>query len=112
MSDNPQRPDQDTEEKPTYTPASATKRALAWMGLVYMVIIIGLTTYNLTTGVVLQGIPGLLLAPGCGGLGAICLLKYRDERRNNLLFLAIIAILACIINLVLGIVSLIAVLGG
>ena len=112
MSDTPNRPEEEGEEKVPYTPASHVKRALAWMGVVYMVIIVGLTTYNLTTGQVLQGIPGLLLAPGCGGLGAVCLLKYRDERRNNLLFLAIIAILACVINFALGIISLIAVLGG
>ena len=111
MSNDENRPDLEEETTP-YTPASATKRALAWMGIVYMVIIVALTTYNLTTGVVLQGIPGLLLAPGCGGLAAVCLLKYRAEGRNNLLFLAIVAILACVINLVLGIISLIAVLGG
>ena len=111
MSNDENRPDLE-EEKTPYTPASPTKRALAWMGIVYMVIIVALTTYNLTTGVVLQGIPGLLLAPGCGGLAAVCLLKYRDERRNNHLFLGIVASLACIINLILGIISLITALGG
>ena len=30
----------DPQNKPTYTPASPVKRTLAWIGLVYMVILV------------------------------------------------------------------------
>ena len=44
----------DQQPKPEYTPASPIKRTLAWMGVVYMVILVLLTTYNLATGAPLR----------------------------------------------------------
>lgn len=102
----------DQQPKPEYTPASPIKRTLAWMGVVYMVILVLLTTYNLATGAPLRGIPGILLFPACGGLAAVSALKYREQRRPGLLVLAILAGLACIVNLALGIASLLQALGG
>lgn len=51
MSDPQHSPDHLPEEHPEvqeepYVPASPVKRTLAWMGVVYMVIIVALTTYN------------------------------------------------------------------
>ena len=102
----------DQQPKPEYTPASPIKRTLAWMGVVYMVILVLLTTYNLATGAPLRGIPGILLFPACGGLAVVSALKSREQRRPGLLVLAVLASLACIVNLVLGIASLLQALGG
>ena len=102
----------DQQPKPEYTPASPIKRTLAWMGVVYMVILVLLTTYNLASGAPLRGIPGILLFPACGGLAVVSVLKYREQRRPGLLVLAGLAALACIVNLVLGIASLLQALGG
>lgn len=100
------------EQKPDYTPASPIKRALAWMGIVYMVILVLLTTYNVATGAPLHGIPGLLLFPACGGLAAVASFQYRTEKRMHMLVLAILAAVACVVNFVLGIIALFHALGG
>ena len=48
MPEEKRAPKQDSRE-PDYTPASPVKRTLAWIGLVYMVILLALTTYGLFT---------------------------------------------------------------
>ena len=116
MSDTPktpgQEPDQTPEEREPYVPASPVKRTLAWMGVIYMVIIVALTTYNLATGEALHGIPGLLLAPACGGLAAVAFLKFREDRRGAMLFLGLVAAAACVANVALGAAALLRALGG
>ena len=45
---NPPKPDpqdKDREQEPGYTPASPIKRTLAWIGLLYVLIFLALTTY-------------------------------------------------------------------
>ena len=42
MSDQPNRNNEHQEEQPSYTPASPVKRTLAWVGLVYMLALVGL----------------------------------------------------------------------
>lgn len=64
-------------QKPTYTPASPTKRVLAWMGILYMLILLALNTFGLATGSALNGIAGLLLAPACLALTVIQGFKFR-----------------------------------
>ena len=100
------------EEREPYVPASPVKRTIAWMGVIYMVMIVLLTTYNLSTGAPLRGVPGLLLAPACGGLAVVSFLKFRESRRGAMVFLAVVAAAACVINLVLGVRALTAALGG
>lgn len=95
-----------------FTPASPIKRTLAWMGIVYMIILVLLTTYNLATGEPLHGIPGILLFPACGGLAAISWLKYRDSKKKSFFLLAILAACACILNLIIGSMALLHALGG
>ena len=64
------RPDQPESEG--YTPASPVKRALAWIGIVYMVILVFLTTYMyFSGGVALTGIAPLLAIPALIGLGIV-----------------------------------------
>ena len=114
MSDTPNAPggQPPEEEREPYVPAGPVKRALAWMGVIYMVIIVLLTTYNLATGEALHGIPGLLLAPACGGLSAVAFLKFREDRRGAMAFVGTAAAAACAVNLVLGLRALLSALGG
>ena len=112
MSDRPNPSPNSGEEKPSYTPASPVKRALAWMGIVYMVILVLLTTYNMATGEPIHNIPGILLFPACGGLAAVCFLRGREIKKLPLLILGVLATVACAFNLVTGVLSLVAALGG
>ncbi len=107
-----QFPDKDPKEPGSYTPASPVKRALAWMGVVYMVILVLLTTYNMATGEPLHGIPGVLLFPACGGLSAVAFLRWRELRRAPMLVLGILAALACAVSLITGLLAVAAALGG
>ena len=50
------------EKKPDYTPASPVKRTLAWIGLVYMVILVALTTWFYFTAKPLGNLGLLALA--------------------------------------------------
>lgn len=64
-------------EESGYVPASPVKRAMAWIGVVYMLILVGLTTYFYFTGSMLAGLAPLLAIPGLVGLGIVALLSYR-----------------------------------
>ena len=69
------------EEEPHYTPASPVKRGLAWIGVVYMVIITALSTYNIYTGTALHGLAPLLAVPGLVGLGIISQISHKTAGR-------------------------------
>ena len=82
MSQDPNRADPRQEpQRPSYTPASPVKRALAWIGLVYVLIFLGLTTYFYFTGTMLGNLGPLLTVPGLVGLGALSLVSWRSTGR-------------------------------
>lgn len=113
---DPCRPE-DESGQPGYTPASPTKRVLAWMGVVYMVILVALNTYGLATGSALTGIAGLMLAPACFALTVVQLLKVRALRKAGLspwgaLVLALLGAAVGVFSLVDGLRSLLVQLGG
>ncbi len=62
----------------TYTPASPVKRAMAWIGVVYMVIITALSTYHIYTRTALHGLAPLLAVPGLVGLGIVSLVSFKS----------------------------------
>ena len=64
-----------------YTPASPVKRTLAWIGLVYMLILLALTTYIYFTGTGLGNLGPLLTVPGLIGLGITALVSWRTTGR-------------------------------
>ena len=75
----PDRPDdlnQDRQEP--YVPASPVKRTMAWIGIVYMVILLCLTTFYFYTGRMLGNLAPLLTVPGLVGLGALILVSWRS----------------------------------
>ena len=55
------------------------KRALAWIGLVYVLIFLALTTYFYFTGTMLGNLGPLLTVPGLVGLGILALLSWRSS---------------------------------
>ena len=80
MSQDPNRIDPRQEpQRPSYTPASPVKRALAWIGLVYVLIFLALTTYFYFTGTMLGNLGPLLTVPGLVGLGILALLSWRSS---------------------------------
>ena len=64
-------------EEQGYAPASPVKRALAWIGVVYMVILVALMTYFYFTASMLVGLGPLLTIPGLVGLGLVAIISYR-----------------------------------
>ena len=75
MSDN-KKPEQRPPE--SYTPASPVKRTMAWIGIVYMVILLCLTTFYFYTGRMLGNLAPLLTVPGLIGLGALILVSWHS----------------------------------
>ena len=76
MSDKP-----DYSEEKNYVPASPVKRTLAWIGVVYAVILLALTTYIYFTGTALGNLGPLLTVPGLVGLGIVALVSWRSTGR-------------------------------
>ena len=68
----PDRPDDlNQDQQEPYVPASPVKRTMAWIGIVYMVILLCLTTFYFYTGRMLGNLAPLLTVPGLIGLGAL-----------------------------------------
>ena len=88
------RPQDEKETKGSYTPASPVKRTLAWIGLVYMFLLLGLSLCFYFTGRMLTGLTAFLTLPGLIGLGVLALVSWRSTgapRKG----LAILAALVC-----------------
>ena len=80
MSDQPNQNNENQEQQPSYTPASPVKRTLAWVGLVYMLALIGLNLYPFFHGgEYLRGVYPLLVCPAAAGLAALALLQLRQK---------------------------------
>ena len=62
MSENKRTPEE--EENSGFTPSSPVKRTLAWIGLVYALILLALTTYFFFTATGLGNLGPLLTVPG------------------------------------------------
>ena len=97
---------EDKDPKQPVQYATPVKRLWAWVGVVYMLILLGLNTYALTTGRYLAGIGSLGVAPALLGLGGTAILRYRGgESRGGLLPCLLIAggsFLLAILNLIHG----------
>lgn len=94
-----------------YTPASPVKRTLAWIGLVYMVIVVALTTYYFYTGSMLGNLAPLLAVPGLIGLGILSLVSWRSTGRPGkapALLLAVLCWVLALATLPIGIAGLLS----
>ncbi len=98
-----------------YVPASPVKRALAWIGVVYMLILVALTTYFYFTGSGLRGLGPLLTVPGLIGLGIVALISWRTAGRPGkwpAISLAALCWLMALATLPIGIAGLMSNFGG
>ena len=115
MSEHDKRPEEEQEENKGYTPASPVKRTLAWIGLVYVLIFLALTTYFYFTGTMLGNLAPLLTVPGLVGMGAVVVVS-RKTTGSPSRPVAIVLALACFclaaFTLPSGIVGLLSNFGG
>ncbi len=75
--------DRDLKQEPgkeSVVYASPMKRLWAWVGVVYMVILVLLNTYALAHGSFLTGIGPLMVVPGLVGLGGSAILLHREGK--------------------------------
>ena len=80
MSDQPNPNHENQEDRPSYTPASPVKRTLAWVGLVYMLALVGLNLYPFFNGgQYLHGIYPLLACPAAAGLAVVAVMQLRQK---------------------------------
>ena len=86
-------------ENEGYTPASPVKRTMAWIGIVYMVILVALMTYFYFTGKTLTGIAPLLAVPGLFGLAVLSVVSYRTTGRPGKLMACVLAAVSCLLAL-------------
>lgn len=103
--------DKTPQEEPGYAPASPVKRTLAWIGLVYMLILLALTTYFYFTGAALGNLGPLLTIPGLIGLGAVSLVSWRSTGRPGKWPAIVLALLCWILaaaTLPIGLVGLLS----
>ena len=78
MDDEKLKQRENEPQKPPVQYASPTKRLWAWVGVVYMVILVLFSTYSTAFGHALTGTAGLLLSPALLGLGGTAILRYRQ----------------------------------
>ena len=108
------RPPEEQEEK-GYTPSSPVKRTLAWIGVVYALILLALTTYFFFTATGLGNLGPLLTVPGLIGLGVLALVSWRSTGKPGkwpAIALAAICWLLAAATLPIGIAGLLSNFGG
>lgn len=79
MSEHKKSPESPQETPAPYTPASPVKRTLAWIALVYVLILLALTTYFYFTATMLGNLTQLMILPGFIGAGALLVVSHRTE---------------------------------
>lgn len=101
------RPEPETAQAPEqpapFVPSPVSRRIWAWMGIVYMVIIIFLITYWMATTTFLSGITGIMLFPLLGALSAQgfnnATLCHRGERSGSPALLTATAVVMALLTL-------------
>ena len=105
-------PPQEEQDAPApYTPASPVKRTMAWIGVVYMVILVAMMTYYYFTGSMLVNMAPLLAVPGLIGLGALSLVSWRTTgrpKKGAAWLLALLCWAAALVSLPMGLVGLLS----
>ena len=113
MSENKRTPEE--EENSGFTPSSPVKRTLAWIGLVYALILLALTTYFFFTATGLGNLGPLLTVPGLIGLGAVALVSWRSTGKPGkwpAIAIAALCWLLALATLPIGIAGLMSNFGG
>lgn len=113
MAEDKRAPNPD--ESRGYIPSSPVKRTLAWIGVVYMVILLALTTYIYFTGTALGNLGPLLTVPGLVGLGVVSLVSWRSTGKPGkgpAIAIAALCWLLAAATLPIGIIGLLSNFGG
>lgn len=109
MSEEKRTPEE--KETPGFTPASPVKRTLAWIGLVYALILLALTTYFYFTGTGLGNLGPLLTVPGLIGLGILSLVSWRSTGKPGkwpAVAVAVLCWLLALATLPIGVIGLLS----
>lgn len=83
------------QPQPPITYASPVKRTWAWVGIVYMLLILCTFTYHLATATYLIGIGPLLLCPAVAGMAVTAVLRFRAGQGRGGLPACIITVGVC-----------------
>lgn len=109
--------DETTQEQESWAPASFEKRAAAWMGIVYVLMLLFIFNFTLFTGG--RQLPGtfpLFLVPVSAALGVVVIHRMRERTLPGGMAGGIAVLIACaagvVFGLVLGVPALIAAFGG
>ena len=81
MYHNKDRRQDRQEEQEPFVPSSPVKRTMAWIGLVYAFLLLGMTTYIFYTGTALGNLGPALALPGLIGVGAVAIVSWRTTGR-------------------------------
>lgn len=119
MEDKTPVRDQDTQTPPEdgYTPASFEKRAAAWMGIAYVLMVLFVINFAIYTGG--RQLPGtfpLFLIPVCAALAAVVARRWRSGRLPGGRAAGGIVLAGCALGIILGLAlggpALVAAFGG
>lgn len=109
--------DQTQQEQERYVPASFEKRAAAWMGVAYMLMLLFILNFVLFTGG--RELPGtfpLLLIPVCVTLAVVVVHRLESGALPGGRVGGVLALIGCaagiVLGLALGVPALIAAFGG
>ena len=108
---------QTNQTQDSYTPAAFEKRAAAWMGIVYVLMLLFILNFALFTGG--RELPGtfpLFLVPVCITLAVVVIHRLRDAALPGGRVGGVLVLIGCtagtILGLALGVPALIAAFGG
>lgn len=111
------RPDEPPQEGQSWTPASFEKRAAAWMGVAYMLMLLFILNFTLFSGG--KELPGtfpLFLVPVCVTLAVVIVRRLKTGALPGGRAGGVLALAACaagtVLALALGVPALIAAFGG
>lgn len=109
MSEDKRTPEE--KESSDFTPSSPVKRTLAWIGVVYALILLALTTYFFFTATGLRNLGPLLTVPGLIGLGILALVSWKTTGKPGkwpAIAIAVVCWLLALATLPIGIAGLIS----
>ncbi|MBD5084225.1 MAG: hypothetical protein HDT33_03965 [Clostridiales bacterium] len=111
------RADETQQEQGSYSPASFEKRAAAWMGIVYMLMLLFILNFTLFTGG--RELPGtfpLFLIPVCVTLAVVIIHRLKSGALPGGRAGGVLALIGCaagvFFGLALGVPALISAFGG
>ena len=109
MAEDKRTPEE--KEGSDFTPSSPVKRTLAWIGVVYALILLALTTYFFFTATGLRNLGPLLTVPGLIGLGILALVSWKTTGKPGkwpAIAIAVVCWLLALATLPIGIAGLIS----